>query len=209
MKRLWSIMLLLCLIMQPFNYANAIPPGTANVTGFWLDAGVVNQIAASGATTLKVYAGIDATGNVCYIMVGGDDSYNTIGDQMFTQNYKGVCPPQCEFSSANLSGGNSYISEAQADMYVKAYKEQHAGAKNCAMFSVSALGTVLRNAYIKVSMSTDATATGIKADGTTNTKATASGSAATAELEGFSYRISIEPGVSRAFILYDFVVYLV
>ena len=44
-------------IALSFSISTAKAPGGVVTTAFWLDVNVVNQIAASGATTLKIYAG--------------------------------------------------------------------------------------------------------------------------------------------------------
>jgi hypothetical protein len=171
MKKLSSLMAVLAIVLSLSN-VTAKAPGSPSTTGFWLDVNVVNQIANSGAATLKIYAATDASGNSCYIIVGGDANYNTMGGQAFMQNSKGVCPPSCDFGSVSLSGeNNAYIDGGQAAGYVNAYMGEHADAKNCARFTIASL-SVLRgaSAYIKVNIGSGANATGLKADGTASGK---------------------------------------
>lgn len=180
MKKLFSIGAVLALLILPFSKSNAYPPGSSSVTAFWLDVNVVNQIAASGAVTLKIYAGMDQSGNFCYYMVGGDAGYNTIGDNVFMQKSSGVCPPQCDFTSVNLGEGtNANVSGAQATEAINAYMSSFAGVKNCARFTMSSLSTLRSSsAYLKVSIGTSATAAGLKSDGTVSGKSNVLGTAA-------------------------------
>lgn len=179
MKKLFSIGVLLALLVIPFGKSNANPPGSSSITAFWLDVNVVNQIAASGAVTLKIYGGLDQSGNFCYMMVGGDANYNTMGDNVFMQKSSGVCPPQCDFTSINLGEGtNANVTSAEASDVINAYMSSYSGVKNCAKFTVSSLSNIRgASAYIKVSIGSGATAAGLKSDGSPCGKSNVMGSA--------------------------------
>ena len=183
MKKLTSIMALVSIMILSFNKTNAAPPGgSGGATTFWLSVSAVNQIVNSGATTLKIYAATDPAGNLCYIMVGGDENYNTLPGTVFMQNNKGICPPICDFSGVDLSAPNNASIEAtQGQAYIDAYQGQF-GGNNCTKFTISSLGNIRTNStYIKVTLST-ATANGLKSDGTAISRATATGTSTSSDL---------------------------
>lgn len=156
-----------------------------NVTGFWLDAKAVEKLAEEGASTLKIYAGMDGNGNLCYLMTGGDARFTTIGGEVYMQNSKGVCPPQCDITSAEVGGRNaSAVSSSQASDYINNYMRAYEGTANCARFTMSSLEKLRTTAaYIQVTLGTKSTtASGYDEDGAAMERSNVSGSSATTGL---------------------------
>lgn len=165
MKKLCSLVILVVSLFSSNCFA-----ADNNVNAFWLDARVVTQLANSGVSTLKIYAGMDEEGNVMYLLVGGDSKYLSMGSAVHMQNDKGVCPPQCDFMYVDLGDANhSSITRVQATAYITNYMTAHPGAKNYAKFTIGGMKTLAAgSSYIKVAIGTKATATGLDAAGAPN-----------------------------------------
>lgn len=150
------------------------------ITGFWIKASTISQIVATNsAAAIKIYAGLTEGGEVCYLLVGADGSYRTLGTNVHQQNKKGVCPPLCDIAVTDLGEGNYMtVTKAEAGEYIDNYMTAHPGAKNCARFKMTDLAAMLASStYVKVELGSKVTATGMKADGTktvTNIAGTAS-----------------------------------
>lgn len=165
--------LIMALFALPLLFAGNAKAGAGNVTGFLVDASVVNGLFSAGATNIKIYAGADASGNLFYVLTGADASFSTMDGQVYLQNSKGDCPPTCDFIPTNLDGGGSMIEGSVGEGYVNNYMNKFSGAKNCVKLSRATLDKVMANyPYFKVTFGSGVTVTGLNEDGTAGNKAT-------------------------------------
>lgn len=164
-KNFLKIMLLVLPMLFPGNVKASEP---VNVTGFLVDASVVSYMLNNGAAAIKIYAGADEGGNMFYVLVPADAAFNTMPGQVYLQNYKGDCPPSCDYLPPSLAGGGAYIDGNAGLGYINGYMSSHGTAMNCVKLSKATLDKV-RNTmpYMKVTFGSSVTVTGLKADGTT------------------------------------------
>ncbi len=159
--------------------------GEVNVNGFLVDASVINYMFNNGAQAIKIYAAADEAGNLYYILTGADAEFNTMGGQVYKQNYKGDCPPSCDFLPSSLSGGGAYIDADGAEGMVNNYMGTRTGVSNCVKLTKASLDKV-RTAYpfMKITFGSSVTITPLKSDGTAATKSAVSDSGNSAGYSG-------------------------
>ena len=134
------------------------------VQGFLVDMSVVDYMLSQGASGVKIFAARDNNNNMYYIMAPTDAQFNVLDGQLYRQNFKGDCPPSCEYKPATLEGGGAYTTLAEAKPLVNNYFQD--GVTNCVMLCNKTLTRAMANyAYIKVTFDSAVKVKGLKYDG--------------------------------------------
>lgn len=156
------ISILLLLFTSSSRLANA--QERIVVQGFLIDMSVVNYMMKNGASSVKIFAARDNSNNMYYILAGTDAQFKVLAGQVYRQNFKGDCPPSCEYKPATLEGGGAFISQAEAKPLVNNYFKD--GGTNCVMLCNKTLTRASADYdFIKVTFDNEVQVEGLNYDG--------------------------------------------
>ncbi len=155
------------------------------ISGFLVDASVINLMFHNGAASVKIYMAQGSDGTINYVVVPADGSFRTMSGQVYRQVGSGVCPPSCEFPPASLAGKGSFVDAGTGSGEISNYMNSHSGNANCVQLCKGTLDKVRSDyPYIKIVFDSSVTVSGINDDGSVGRRATYSESCNTVATTG-------------------------